>query len=123
MEVRDFRRIAVWGLLFAGAGAALGFAAFFSGLADSGYALPSLRTTILGSLAIWPDYVCGRESLVVNLGACNSLRSLGDKAPLPYLFGIPIVGWGLIRVFIGFMRSRPRPMSPHARGPTKMMPH
>ena len=103
---RKIRRIAIWALVFAGIGALLGFVAFMSGIADSGYPSPSSRTVILSSLALRPDYVCGKASPIVDLGVCDSFRSLGDKVPLLYLFGIPIVGWAIVGVFIALCKRR-----------------
>jgi uncharacterized membrane protein len=106
MNSRRTRTIAVFGLLFAAAGAVVGFLAFMSGIGDTGYPAPSLRTVILGTLALWPEYLCGRASLIGNLELCNRLRALGDRAPLLYLFGIPIAGWGSIGTLIGYWRAR-----------------
>ncbi len=101
-------RVVFWILLFAVIGAALGFSAFLSGVADSGYAVPSTRTTVLGTLALWPEFVCGRTSAIANVGLCNSLRTFGNTAPLFYLFGIPAIGWAIIGGLIGAWLDRCR---------------
>ncbi len=93
-------------LPFALVGAGLGFAAFMSALKDTGYAQPSLRTVILGTLALWPDYLCGRTSLSINLGFCNSLWFSGDSGFFINLFGFPILGWTVIGILIGYWRAR-----------------
>jgi hypothetical protein len=102
------RLILLRALPFALVGAGLGFAGFMSALADTGYAQPSLRTVILGTLALWPDYLCGRASLSVHLGFCNSLWFSGDLGFFINLFGFPILGWGVIGALIGYWRVKHR---------------
>jgi hypothetical protein len=102
------RAILQWALSFALVGAGLGLAAFISGIRDTGYAQPSLRTVVLGTLALWPEYFCGRESLSVNLGLCNSLWFSGDAGFFISLFGFPILGWAIIGTLIGYWRAKYR---------------
>jgi hypothetical protein len=102
------RVILLWVLLFALLGAGLGFAAFMSDIADTGSAHPSLRTVILGTLALWPEYLCGRRSLFGNVGFCNSLWFSGDPGFFIDLFGFPILGWTVIGTLIGYWRAKHR---------------
>ncbi len=67
--------------------------------------LPSLRTVILATLALWPEYLCGRASLSVNLAFCNSLWFSGDSGFFINLFGFPILGWTVIGTLVGYWRA------------------
>ena len=102
------RALLRWVLLFALVGAGLGFAAFLSSIADSGYAQASLRTVILGTLALWPEYICGRASLSANLGFCNSLWFSSKSGFFINLFGFPILGWSIVGTLIGYWRAKHR---------------
>jgi hypothetical protein len=106
-------KIAIYGLTFALFGLGLSIAAFLSGIADSGYAHPSWRTLILGFAALWPTIVSGW--VLVSLRIFDSFRSAGEASPMHYTFGIPAIGWGLVGAFIGFLRSKPRSMSPDVK--------
>jgi hypothetical protein len=106
-------KIAIYGLAFALFGLGLSIAAFLSGIADSGYAHPSWRTLIVGGSALWPTIVCGW--VLVRVGIFDSLRSAGEAAPMLYTFGIPAIGWGLVGALIGYLRSKPRSMSPDVK--------
>jgi hypothetical protein len=103
-----YRAILVWALRFAFVGAVLGFAAFISGIRDTGYAQPSFRTVMLGTFALWPEYLCGRSSRFFNIGICNSLWFSGDAGFFINLFGFPILGWAFIGTVIGYWRAKQR---------------
>ena len=116
MKSRVSETIAICGLAFALFGFGLSIAAFFSGIADTGYSSPSWRTLILGFAALWPSIICGW--VLVSLRICNSLRSFASAIPMLYSFGLPAIGWGLVGAFIAFLRSKPRSTSPDVEANT-----
>jgi hypothetical protein len=107
-ERRRDQSLTLWALCFAIFGALVGFAALLSGLADSGYASPSARTTVLGILAFWPDYLCGNGSIIFRCQLCDSLRKAGNMTPVLYVFGIPMATWAMIGLVIGYYFNRRR---------------
>jgi hypothetical protein len=99
MKVQRAHSVAIWGLLFAVVGAAFSFAAFMSGIADTGYATGSWRTIILFSVACWPSLVFGWT--LVAVGIFHSFESFAEASPMLYSFGLPAIGWGVVGSSLG----------------------
>lgn len=96
------RQVSFWVLAFAGIGMALGIGAFIVAIAFSGYNSVFGPFIFVSYLALWP-YLLLRAVVPEQL-----LRTFFARAPLLYLPGLPIFGWGLLGIPIGWWRASRR---------------
>ncbi len=94
-----FKQFLFWILAFVGIGAALGVGAFVVSIAFSGYNSVFGPATVVSYLALWP-YLLLHLVIPEHL-----LKSFFDEAPFAYLPGLPMLGWGLFGIPIGWWRA------------------
>ena len=89
------RRITICGGIFALIGAVFAVGAFVVGIASTGLKAVPMPWAIVSYLAYWPYMILLRilpESI---------LLSFFGTFPLLYIFGLPMLGWGLIGLGLG----------------------